>query len=161
MQRSGGPAPFPPNPAFGVPPLPPPPPVPPAPLSALPNHPPNIGNLVGSLDPPAVQSLLATLQRPQPVPTTQQPFAVPNPAPSVPDLASLLNNATRPSGPGNPQPPLPHPFNIQAPNPPVVTDPNLMSLLAKGLGGGQQPQGQGNMGPHVQNIVNQLTKWKQ
>ncbi|RJE20116.1 rna-binding protein [Aspergillus sclerotialis] len=164
QQRSGAPAPFPPNPAFGVPPLPPPPPhIPHGPLPGVPHpQPPNVANLISSLDGPALQSLLSTLQqRQQPVPPAQQPFPAANPAPGVADLASILSNATRQPIPGNPQHPLPpHPLGVQPSTPGVVPDPNLMSLLAKGLGG-QPPQGQGNLGPHVQNIVNQLSKWKQ
>lgn len=141
--------------------MPPPPQVPPPPLAGLPNAP-NLGNLISSMDGPALQSLLTTLQqRPQPAPTAQQPFPAANPPAGVADLASLLNNATRQPAPGNPQHSVPPPhFNAQAPNAPVVPDPNLMALLAKGLGG-QQPQGQGTLGPHVQNIVSQLSKWKQ
>lgn len=164
QQRSGPPAPFPPNPAFGVPPLPPPPPpIPHGPLPGVPNpQPPNVANLISSLDGPALQSLLSTLQqRQQPVPPAQQPFPTANPAPGVADLASILSNATRPPVPGNPQHPLPpNPLGVPPPTPGVVPDPNLMSLLAKGLGG-QPPQGQATLGPHVQNIVNQLSKWKQ
>lgn len=164
VQRSGGPAPFPPNPAFGVPPLPPPPPIPPAPIAALAHpHPPNVANLISTMDGPALQSLLSTLQqRPHPVSPAQQPFPAPNPPPGVTDLATLLSNATRQPIPGTVHPHLPpQPFNMHAPNAPVVPDPNLMSLLAKGLGGQQPPQGQAAIGPHVQNIVDQLTKWKQ
>lgn len=163
VQRSGAPAPFPPNPAFGVPPLPPPPPIPPAPIPGLPNpNPPNVANLISTMDGPALQSLLSTLQqRPPPVPPAQQPFPVPNPPPGVADLASLLTNATRHPVPGSAQQHLPpNLFNMHAPNAPVVPDPNLMSLLAKGLGG-QHPQGQAAIGPHVQSIVDQLSKWKQ
>ena len=161
MQRGGAPAAIPTNPAFGVPPLPPQPQVPPPPLAGLPSAP-NLGNLINSMDGPALQSLLATLQqRQQPIPTTQQHFPAANPHAGVADLASLLSNATRQPAPGNPQHHVPpSQFNAQAPNAPVVPDPNLMALLAKGLGG-QQPQGQGNIGPHVQNIVSQLSKWKQ
>ncbi|KAF5858823.1 hypothetical protein ETB97_003666 [Aspergillus alliaceus] len=161
VQRGAPPTPFPPNPAFGVPPLAPPP----IPQASLPlSNPPNIANLITSLDGPTLQSLLTALQQRQPtVPTAQPPF--PAPAASTPnagaDLASLLSAATRQPVATNPQHHLPpQPFPIQAPTAPVVSDPNLISLLAKGLGG-QQAQNQAAVGPHVQNIMNQLGKWKQ
>lgn len=163
MQRGPPPGSFAPNPAFGMPPM--------QPLSlpqpGLPavSNPPNIANLISSLDGPSLQSLLSALQqRPappsQPVSATQSPFASPNPPPPA-DLASLLTNATRPAPmPPNPHLPLPHPpFNLPPSTGPVISDPNLLSLLAKGLGG-QQPQGQ-PVGSNVQNLMNQLAKWKQ
>lgn len=164
MQRGPPPGSFPPNPAFGVPPMQPLP-VPQPGLPAL-SNPPNIANLISSLDGPSLQSLLSALQqqRPappsQPVSATQSPFASPNPPPPA-DLATLLTNATRPPPvPPNPHLPLPHPpFNLPPTTGPMVSDPNLLSLLAKGLGG-QQPQGQ-PAGSNVQNLMNQLAKWKQ
>lgn len=164
MQRGPQPAPFP-NPAFGVAPVP----GVPMPQPGLPTltNPPNMANLIGSLDGPGLQSLLSALQRPaahsQPVSATQSPFSSPNPPPPA-DLATLLTNASRPVPVPQVQPPpqpLPHPpFNLQPPNAPVVSDPHLLSLLAKGLGN-QQPQGQPAVGSNVQNLMNQLAKWKQ
>ncbi|GKZ40303.1 hypothetical protein AbraIFM66951_000064 [Aspergillus brasiliensis] len=163
MQRGAPPAPFPPNPAFGVPPLPAPAAtVPPqAPLPTVANQP-NIANLITSLDGPTLQSLLGVLQqRPPAVPAAQQPFPSSSTPHGAADLASLLNAATRQPVVANPQQPLPsQPFPLQAPNAPLVSDPNLISLLAKGLGG-QQPQNPAAVGPQVQNIMNQLGKWKQ
>ncbi|KAJ5773571.1 hypothetical protein N7457_008467 [Penicillium paradoxum] len=161
MQRGAAPAAFAPNPTFVVPPAQPmavPPPV----LPALSNQP-NIANLIGSLDGPSLSSLLSALQRPphsQPVSATQSPFSSPNPPPA--DLASLLTNAHRPPPmPATPQQPLSRPpFNLQPSNAPVITDPTLLSLLTKGLGG-QQSQGQGPIGPQVQNLMQHLAKWKQ
>ncbi|CAG8242873.1 unnamed protein product [Penicillium nalgiovense] len=161
MQRGAAPAAFAPNPGFIVP-TGQPMPVPPPGLPAL-SNPPNIANLIGSLDGPSLSTLLSALQRPphsQPVSATQSPFSSPNPPPA--DLASLLTNTHRPP-PMQPtaQQPLPHPpFNLQPVNAPVITDPNLLSLLAKGLGG-QQQQGQGPTGPQVQNLMQHLAKWKQ
>lgn len=160
MQRTGPPTSFAPNPAFGVQPVPPVP-IPQPGLSAL-NNPPNMANLISSLDGPSLQNLLSALQRPgaqsQPVSATQSPFSSPNPPPA--DLAALLSNAARPPPiPAN-QSSLPPSFNLQPPNAPVVSDPHLLSLLAKGLGG-QQPQGQAAVGSNVQNLMNQLAKWKQ
>ncbi|KAF7587005.1 hypothetical protein BBP40_007871 [Aspergillus hancockii] len=163
VQRGAPPTPFPPNPAFGVPALAAPP-MPQPPLPAL-SNPPNIANLITSLDGPTLQSLLTALQHRQPtIPTTQQPFpatTASNPNTGA-DLASLLSAATRQPVPVNPQQHLlpQQPFPIQAPNAPVVSDPNLISLLAKGLGG-QHAQNPAAVGPHVQNIMNQLGKWKQ
>ncbi|KAI9373693.1 hypothetical protein BJX61DRAFT_532928 [Aspergillus egyptiacus] len=161
MQRSGPSVPFAPA-AYGVPAMPsahlPHPPVPAVPAQ------PNLANAISTLDGPALQTLLAALQqqRPPAVQPAQQPFSTTtNPLPT-PDLASLLSAATRQPAPTNiPQPPVPpQPFPIQAPNAAAVSDPNLLSLLAKGLGG-QQPQAQAAMPPHVQNIMSQLSKWKQ
>lgn len=165
MQRGPVPTSFAPNPVFGVPPMQtvplPQPGLPPPGLPTLTN-PPNIANMISSLDGPSLHTLLSALQRPvpqsQPVSATQSPFSSPNPPPPA-DLASLLTNATRPPVPPNPQP-LPHPpFNFQPPNAPVVSDPHLLSLLTKGLSG-QQPQGQ-PVGSNVQNLMNHLAKWKQ
>ncbi|KAE8380024.1 hypothetical protein BDV26DRAFT_279828 [Aspergillus bertholletiae] len=160
VQRGAPPTPFPPNPAFGVPLAPPP--MQQAPLPAL-SNPPNIANLITSLDGPTLQSLLGALQQRQSaVPTAQQPFSAAATTPNTgADLASLLSAATRQAIPANPQHTLSaQPFPIQAPSGPVVSDPNLMSLLAKGLGG-QQAQNQATVSPHVQNLMNQLGKWKQ
>ncbi|CAI7582534.1 unnamed protein product [Penicillium crustosum] len=161
MQRGAAPTAFAPNPGFIVPPVQPMA-VPPPGLPAL-SNPPNIANLIGSLDGPSLSTLLSALQRPphsQPVSATQSPFSSPNPPPA--DLASLLTNAHRPPPMQNTQQqPLPHPpFNLQPVNAPVITDPNLLSLLAKGLGG-QPQQGQGPVGPQVQNLMQHLAKWKQ
>ncbi|KAJ5434533.1 Nucleotide-binding alpha-beta plait [Penicillium cf. griseofulvum] len=161
MQRGAAPTAFAPNPAFIVPQAQPMS-VPQPGMPSL-SNPPNIANLIGSLDGPSLSTLLSALQRPphsQPVSATQSPFSSPNPPPA--DLASLLTNAHRPAPMQNtPQQPLPHPpFNLQPVNPPMITDPTLLSLLAKGLGG-QQQQGQGPVGPQVQNLMQHLAKWKQ
>lgn len=163
MQR-GPTSSFPPHPAFGIAPMPLPIPQPTMPTLS---HPPNLAHLISTLDGPALQSLLSALQQragpsSQPVSATQSPFASPNPPQPV-DLASLLSSATRaPPMPALlPQQPLTHPpFNLQPSGAPMVTDPNLLSLLAKGLGA-QQPQAQAPVGSNVQNLMNHLTKWKQ
>jgi hypothetical protein len=161
MQRGAAPTAFAPNPAFVIPSVQPMS-VPPPGLPGL-SNPPNIANLIGSLDGPSLSSLLSALQQPrhsQPVSATQSPFSSPN-LPST-DLASLLSNTHRPPPmQPNSQQPLPHPsFNIQPSNAPVITDANLLSLLAKGLGG-QQPQSQAPVAPQVQNLMQHLAKWKQ
>jgi hypothetical protein len=129
-----------------------------------------IANLISTLDGPGLQSLLSTLQQAQSVPQAVQPPmpVVPNATNPV-DLASLLNNAHRQQNPLAAAPnqgPMPHaaanPFGLPLPN--QVSgrpDPNLLALLAKGAGNANAPQGQPQVGPHVQNIVNQLAKWKQ
>ncbi|KAL4779007.1 hypothetical protein BJX76DRAFT_365673 [Aspergillus varians] len=150
------------SPTYGLPPLssaPLPHPV----IPTLPNQP-HLANAISHLDGAGLQSLLAALQqqRAPAVQPAQQPFPTTNPHPA-PDLASLLSAATRQPVPLNPpQQPLPQPqFPLQVPNTAAISDPNLLSLLAKGLGG-HQSQGQAVMGPHqVQNIMSQLGKWKQ
>ena len=132
-----------------------------------------MANLISSLDGPTLQSLLTSLQQQQhqQVPTTQQVYPSANIGQGM-DLASLLAGATRQQPPFvvpqaqqvayQPQPipqPLTQPMVPQQPNAPVVSDPNLLSLLAKGLGG-QQPQGPA-ADPNLQNIMSQLTKWRQ
>ncbi|RHZ48475.1 putative RNA-binding protein (Nab3) [Aspergillus thermomutatus] len=162
MQRGAPSLPFPTNPAFAVSTLPTAP-IPQAPLPALSSSS-NVANMISSLDGPTLQSLLSTLQQrqQQPIPTAQ-PFTAASMPHTTADLASLLSGVTRPSIPTNPQQHLPPQYSVPATNAPVIPDPNLISLLAKGLGGQQQPQQQNlaGMSPHVQNIMNQLSKWKQ
>ncbi|KAJ5132647.1 RNA-binding protein (Nab3) [Penicillium atrosanguineum] len=151
MQRGPVPTSFAPNPAFGVP-----------PYASCAFASAGIANMISSLDGPSLHTLLSALQRPnpqsQPVSATQSPFSSPNPPPPA-DLASLLTNVTRPPVLPNPQPLPPPPYNLHPPNAPIVSDPHLLSLLAKGLSG-QQPQGQ-PVGSNVQNLINHLAKWKQ
>jgi hypothetical protein len=157
------------NPPFSVPtsfPL-----VPSQPQPAIPalSNPSQISNMISTLDGPALQSLLGALQQAQTAPqTTSQAFPSMLTTNSV-DLANLLGQATghqnrlapvHPPGLAQSQPP--QPFGLPVPpNPAVAPDPNLIALLAKGLGGGNPPQNQSAVGPQVQNIVNQLAKWKQ
>lgn len=128
-------------------------------------------NLIQTLDGPALQSLLSALQQTQHVPQAAIPSLpmapnVPNPV----DLASLLSNAQRQQNPlaaaqnQGPQPQATNPFGLPlSAQPSNRLDPNLLALLAKGPanGGPIQGGGQAAVGPHVQNIVNQLAKWKQ
>lgn len=162
MQRGATSLPFQPNPAFTIPSLPTAP-IPQAPLPAVPASS-NVANVISSLDGPTLQSLLSALQQrqQQPVPAAQ-PFTAGNMPHTTADLASLLSGATRPPIPTNPQQHLPPQYSVPVTNAPVVPDPNLISLLTKGLGGQQQPQQQNlaTVNPHVQNIMNQLSKWKQ
>ncbi|KAF7163627.1 hypothetical protein CNMCM6106_000482 [Aspergillus hiratsukae] len=162
MQRGATSLPFPPNPAFAMPTLPTAP-IPQAPLPALPTSS-NVANMISSLDGPTLQSLLSALQQRQQQPVSAaQPFTAAGIPHTTADLASLLSGATRPPLPTHPQQHLPPQYSVPPTNAPVIPDPNLISLLAKGLGGQQQPQQQNlaTMNPHVQNIMNQLSKWKQ
>ncbi|KAL1985124.1 hypothetical protein VTN96DRAFT_8253 [Rasamsonia emersonii] len=172
LQRPGvNPPVYPPNPAFPA--ASQFPQAQPQPQTAVPalSNPSQIAQLISSLDGPTLQSLLGALQQAQTAPQpTQQPFPATQTGNPV-DLASLLSNATRqqnqmpPVQSQPPSQPIPaQPFGMpvqQQQNASVVPDPNLISLLAKGLGGGKPPQNQAAVAPQVQNIVNQLAKWKQ
>ncbi|KAL3466674.1 hypothetical protein BJX64DRAFT_284236 [Aspergillus heterothallicus] len=154
--------------AYGVPQIPSVP-LPPAAQPTLPTQP-TFANAISTLDAPALQSLIAALQQQQQqqprqtaVPSAQPPFSAPTNPLSGPGLASLLSAATRQPVPPNPaQQPLPQPpqpYPVQTPNGATISDPNLLSLLAKGLGG-HQSQSHATLPPHVQNIMSQLGKWK-
>ncbi|CRG85248.1 putative RNA-binding protein C3H8,09c [Talaromyces islandicus] len=133
------------------------------------SNPNQIANLISSLDGPSLQSLLGVLQQTQPGPQpTQQSIPItPNTVNPV-DLASLLNSATQQNtiptmpNPGLQQPQPTSRFGVPVPPQPLNRpDPNLLALLAKGLGSGNPSQSQTSAGSQVQNIVNQLSKWKQ
>ncbi|KAI9754086.1 MAG: hypothetical protein M4579_004869 [Chaenotheca gracillima] len=145
---------------------------------------PNLANLISSLDGPSLQKLLGTLQQQAPQLMQQQPHqhhqapqqqsAAGMPA----DLASLLGGMARttpqqqqpfqpPQGPSNP-------YASFASNPAFAGNPALASLL--GANGGQQQHQQQQPPPmqhqqpsyqqaqpaqQVQNIMEQLAKWKQ
>lgn len=162
-----------PNPTYPVPSLPnqfpqPMPHAQPA-MAALPQSN-QIANLIQTLDGPALQSLLNTLQQTQSVSQAAMPSLPMAPNSSNPvDLASLLSNAHSQQNPlaaarnQGPQLQAANPFGLplsaQSSN---RLDPNLLALLAKGAANGGPIQGgQAAVGPHVQNIVNQLSKWKQ
>lgn len=133
------------------------------------SNPNQIANLISTLDGPSLQSLLGVLQQTQPGPQpTQQSMPITPNAVNPVDLASLLNSATQQNTiPTIPNPGLQHPqptpgFGVPVPPQSVNRpDPNLLALLAKGLGGGNPSQSQTPVGSQVQNIVNQLSKWKQ
>lgn len=140
---------------------------------------PNIANLITSLDGPALQKLLGamsqspqTLQTPQhgQPPTPQQP-------PHMPDLSSILGNPQAQQGyPQYPQggPPQHNqqqqPYGTPANDQAYANNPALASLLAN-VGGNRPPiQQQGMLSQHhpppgqqqhVQNIMEQLARWKQ
>lgn len=164
---------YPPNPTYRVPSLPNqfPQPLPHA-QPAIPTLPQSnqIANLIQTLDGPALQSLLSTLQQAQSVPQAAMPSLPMAPNASKPvDLASLLNSAHRQQNPltaaqnQGPQPQAANPFGLPlSTQPSNQLDPNLLALLAKGAANGGPIQGgQAAVSPHVQNIVNQLAKWKQ
>ncbi|OJJ51428.1 hypothetical protein ASPZODRAFT_127500 [Penicilliopsis zonata CBS 506.65] len=172
MQRSGVPVSYPSNLPFTMPAFPPTQAAQPVSMPSSLPQPPNIANLIGSLDGPALHSLLGALQQQQqranPMPTAQPSLPTTNSIPGA-DLANLLSNAARQTtqippvlASGQQQPvlhPLPQ-FPMQAPSAPMISDPNLISLLAKGLGG-QQPQQNQGTNPDIHNIMHQLAKWKQ
>ncbi|KAL8844323.1 MAG: hypothetical protein Q9176_001233 [Flavoplaca citrina] len=145
-----------------------------------PQPPPNIANLITSLDGPALQKLLGAMaQNPQSPHTPQQG----QPPPQFSNLSSFLG--------GNPQqqqvpqgyPQFPQggslPQNRQPPQSPYgpaldgqafANNPALASLLAN-VGANRPPaqqqgmppmhQGQPEQQQHVQNIMEQLSRWKQ
>lgn len=133
------------------------------------SNPNQIANLISTLDGPSLQSLLGVLQQTQPgMQPAQQSLPIAPNAINPVDLASLLNTATQQNTiPTIPNPALQQPQPIPGfgvPVPPQSLnqpDPNLLALLAKGLGNGNPSQSQTPVGSQVQNIVNQLSKWKQ
>ncbi|PGG96311.1 hypothetical protein AJ79_09645 [Helicocarpus griseus UAMH5409] len=170
----GGASKYSPTPVPGVSQLPPAPlqtAFPQIPMGSNPNN--NITNLISNLDGAALQSLLSALQQnPAALQAAQQQYA---PHGNQTDLASLLNNFTHQQNHMAPpalvlqQPPL-STYGLPQPLPGATTDPGLVSLLAQSLGGQGQPQSQASlplsqmapqMSPNVQNIMDQLTRWKQ
>lgn len=141
--------------------------------TALLGGPNNLANLISALDGPTLQSLLGALQQQQQAPAAApapapapapQPYGILNPNPT--DLASILANANRTNPPASSLPALNHPGfpsqtqPMQQHNPHFAGDPNLASLLAKGLGGHTQNQ-PSQHNPQLQNIMGQLSKWRQ
>lgn len=132
-----------------------------------------LASLIQNLDGPALQSLLSRLQQTQPSsqPSMQSMPMVPN-APNirnVTELANLMSNARSQQayqlGVQN-QRSQNQPINVFGlpPNNQFsnLSDPNLLAFLAKGNTNGELFQGgQPPVGPQVQNIVNQLAKWRQ
>ncbi|KAF3893019.1 putative RNA-binding protein (Nab3) [Trichophyton interdigitale] len=135
-----------------------------------------IANLLSKLDSSTLHTLLGSLNQQQQLQAQQQnrqfhsqPVPVTAPPLNSTNLAALLGNLTRP---GNANPPsIPTttaPGTHFAPPPPPPPNPiphpntNLASLLPKGPNPGQNgplPQPQANM--QVQQIMEQLMKWKQ
>ncbi|KAL8642933.1 MAG: hypothetical protein Q9228_000422 [Teloschistes exilis] len=141
---------------------------------------PNIADLITSLDGPALQKLLGAMsQNPQSpqtpqhgqMPTLQQPS-------HVPDLSSVLGSRAQQGYPQYQQgvpPPQNQPQSPYGPSPngqAFGNNPALASLLAN-VGGNRpfiqhqqhgipaQHQGQPGQQQHVQNIMEQLARWKQ
>ncbi|KAM5484136.1 nuclear polyadenylated RNA-binding protein 3 [Microsporum canis] len=130
-----------------------------------------IANLLSTLDSSTLHSLLNSLNQQQQLQAQQQqqtrqfqsqPLPTTAPPLNSTNLAALLGNLTRPS---NANPP-PIPTTTQSaqfappPNPIPHPSTNLASLLSKGPGNDAQlPQPQANM--QVQQIMEQLMKWKQ
>ncbi|KAL8771771.1 MAG: hypothetical protein Q9209_002962 [Squamulea sp. 1 TL-2023] len=149
-----------------------------------PQPPPNIASLITSLDGPALQKLLGAMaQNPQSPQTPQQG----QPQPQFPDLSSILGGNPQqqqaqhvypqysPSGPPPQNQPSQSPYG-PSPNGPspngqaFANNPALASLLANvGANRSHLPQqgmppthqGQPGQQQHVQNIMEQLARWKQ
>ncbi|KAL8681279.1 MAG: hypothetical protein Q9186_002590 [Xanthomendoza sp. 1 TL-2023] len=163
------------NPQYGRPPQPIlQPPIPPQ----QPPQPPNIANLITSLDGTALQKLLGAMAQ------TQQPPQTPQQQPSqFPDFSSVLGGNHQhqqvqqvyphyPQG-GPPQQTHQQPVDPYAANPngqPFGNNPALTSLLANvgatrshllQQGMPPTPQDQPGHQQHVQNIMEQLARWKQ
>lgn len=134
---------------------------------------PNLANLITSLDGPALQKLLGAMsQSPQTPQTPQQPQFQ---SQQQPDLTALLSGVTRQQQSysyGTPQqqqqqpPPQQQQYNAQALNHAFANNPALASLLANTANRGVQPplpqqQYQPGQQPQVQNIMEQLNRWKQ
>lgn len=140
---------------------------------------PNIANLITSLDGPALQKLLGAMSQNPQSPQTPQPGQAPTPQqpPRIPDLSSILANPQQQTHPGYPQ--YPHsgptqtpqqsPYGVPTDGQGFANNPALASLLAN-VGGSRpsvqqgvalQQQSQLGQQQHVQNIMEQLARWKQ
>lgn len=138
---------------------------------------PNIANLITSLDGPALQKLLGAMaQTPQTPQTPQQG----QPPPQFSNLSSFLGgNPQQQQAPqGYPQfsqggslqqnhQPPPSPYGPAPNGQSLANNPALASLLAN-VGANRPPlqqpgmhQGQPEQQQHVQNIMEQLSRWKQ
>ncbi|KAL8998468.1 MAG: hypothetical protein Q9169_002505 [Polycauliona sp. 2 TL-2023] len=169
------------NSSYGAPQYRPPPPIPQQPMpQQQPQPPPNIANLITSLDGPALQKLLGVMaQNPQSPQTPQQG----QPPPQFSNLPSFLGgNPPQQQAPqGYPQFPQggslqqnhqlpPSPYGPVPNGQPFANNATLASLLAN-VGANRQPAQQQGMPPmhqgqpesqhHVQNIMDQLSRWKQ
>ncbi|KAL8721339.1 MAG: hypothetical protein Q9225_001951 [Loekoesia sp. 1 TL-2023] len=159
-------------------------PMPPQPMAQQqpqqPGGAPNIASLITSLDGPALQKLLGAMSQNPQSPQTAQPGQAPTPQqpPHIPDLSSVLGNPQQHAQQGYAQysqggPPQNQqqslygaPVNGQS----FANNPALASLLAN-VGGNRPPlqqgipppqqQGQSGQQQHVQNIMEQLARWKQ
>ncbi|KAL9019484.1 MAG: hypothetical protein Q9185_003276 [Variospora sp. 1 TL-2023] len=141
---------------------------------------PNIASLITSLDGPALQKLLGAMQNPQ-SPHAPQPGQAPTPQQPhhMPDLSSVLGmNPQQQAHQGYPQysqggaaqSQQQSPYGAPANDQSFANNPVLASLFAN-VGGGRQPtqqgipsqqhQGQPGQQQHVQNIMEQLARWKQ
>ncbi|KAL8944804.1 MAG: hypothetical protein Q9216_000226 [Gyalolechia sp. 2 TL-2023] len=141
---------------------------------------PNIANLITSLDGPALQKLLGAMSQNPQSPHTPQPNQAPTPQqpPHMPDVSSMLGSNQQQLHQGYPQYPQGGPTQTQQQSPYGVpangqgfaNNPALASLLAN-VGGNraplqqgmapQQHQNQSGQHQHVQNIMEQLARWKQ
>ncbi|KAL8834174.1 MAG: hypothetical protein Q9170_003875 [Blastenia crenularia] len=141
---------------------------------------PNIANLITSLDGPALQKLLGVMSQNPQSPHPQQPGQAPvsQQPPQIPDLSSVVGNHQQQTFPGYsqyaqsgpPQNQQQSPYGAVVGGQAFANNPALASLLANvGNTRPSMPQGmppQQQQGPpaqqqHVQNIIEQLARWKQ
>ncbi|KAI9707125.1 MAG: hypothetical protein M1836_000085 [Candelina mexicana] len=137
--------------------------------------PPNLANLITSLDGPTLQKLLGAMQQPSSAQQSMPQHLQHPPPPATPglsaDLASLLSGAARQQTQAQPyQPhqqqqnqPQANPYAALASNPQIAGNPTLASLLAGAVNRPQQPHQAQQVQPaqNVQNIMEQLARWKQ
>lgn len=138
---------------------------------------PNLANLITSMDGPALQKLLGAMaQNPQTPQSAPNPQSQTSQQTQIPDLAALLSSVTRQQAAqphGYPyaqqqQQSQPAPYSTPASNLSFANNSALSSLLSNT---GNRPPQQGmlnqeqQMQPvqqhHVQNIMEQLARWKQ
>ncbi|PGH21574.1 hypothetical protein AJ80_03134 [Polytolypa hystricis UAMH7299] len=123
----------------------------------------NLANLISTLDPQSLQTLIGALhQNPNAIQAVQKQYPSSSNIPL--NLANLLSNRA----PQNPliSPSSNNPFSPTAPSygipsPTVTADPTLASLLLSSANQRAAPSQSSQVPPHVQNIMDQLTKWKQ
>jgi hypothetical protein len=141
---------------------------------------PNLTNLITSMDGPALQKLLGAMTQPSQTAQNPQP-PTPQQGVQVPDLAALLGSVARqqqqPQQQGYPyagqpqqQPPHPNQYPASAPNAAFANNAALSSLLVNAGTAGNRPfqgvqnheqQMQPSQQHHVQNVMEQLARWKQ
>ena len=138
---------------------------------------PNLANLITSMDGPALQKLLGAMaQNPQtPQSALNSQSQTPQQAAQIPDLAALLGNVNRQQPQqgyayAHQQQSQPNTYPVSSPNSSFTNQAALSSLFGN-AGNRPPPQGMVNQQqqiqpgqpqqPHVQNIMEQLARWKQ
>lgn len=138
---------------------------------------PNLANLITSMDGPALQKLLGAMaQTPQtPQSASNLPSQTPQQAAQIPDLAALLGTVNRQPPPqqhqysyAQQQQSQPNSYPASTPNSSFTNNAALSTLLNSAGNRpsqhgmlNQQPQMQPGQQHHVQNIMEQLARWKQ